>query len=162
MVQRRDNFDGRDRQETDGETIEGYCGRNVVKEMGIKDLTWLGGPNDITWTSSMLHLRPIDMLKNGQLLLDGCQLDGKSVASSDSIKKSTGIQVSPPNSEVHYGYQWWHFEDSQPVVKDLEKNDLYFGWGTHGQFLLVIPHLELVEESSAAKPWESHTGLACV
>lgn len=133
-----------------GKSLKDFAGETLFKELDIKDFSWSGGPNDITWASSMLHLRPIDMLKIGQLLLNNGQLDGKSIVNSEWIKTSTGVHVSPPNSGIHYGYQWWRFADNQPIVKDLDKNDVYFGWGIHGQFLFVIPHLDLVVVSNAA------------
>ena len=48
-----------------------------------------------------------------------------------------------------YGLGWWRFSDSNDLVSSVEKNDLYFSWGFGGQFIFVVPHLDMVVISTA-------------
>ena len=49
---------------------------------------------------------------------------------------------------LNYGYQWWLFQDDAEEVSDLMVNDMYFSWGYAGQFIFVVPHLDLVVVST--------------
>ena len=59
------------------------------------------------------------------------------------------VQVGA-GDEFNYGYQWWRFADEHSIVEALTTNDLYFAWGYDGQFIFVIPHLEMVIVTTAA------------
>ena len=40
-------------------------------------------------------------------------------------------------------------QDAEPTAAMLETNDMYTAIGLHGQFILVIPHLDMVVVSTA-------------
>lgn len=86
-----------------------------------------------------LHLRPRDMAKLGQLLLDGGQWNGERVVPADWIEVSTAAQMDAGGRE-EYAYLWWRGSQSlgDKVVEGIFAN----GWGS--QFIFVLPEYDLV------------------
>ncbi len=77
-----------------------------------------------------------DMLKFGQLYLNNGVWQGEQIISSEWIKESTSVQFERSSGTADYGYQWW--------VREFQGYDAYFAQGHYGQFIFVIPDLELV------------------
>ena len=75
----------------------------------MQDWEWARFPNGDPSTSGGLHLRPRDMAKLGQLVLDSGVWRGRQIVSADWIKQMTA-QQSPPGfsfgSLRSYGYLW--------------------------------------------------------
>ena len=139
-------------QETTGQTAEDFGGDHLFEYLRMK-WQWNKGPNNLTNTGWGLFLRPIDIANFGQLYLNGGSMDGEQIISSDWIQNSTRAHIDAGN--YNYGYQWWRFKDDHHVVSSLAINDLYFAWGYRGQFLFVIPHLDMVVVSTADNVTES-------
>ena len=68
------------------------------------------------------------------------------------VRKSTRVQVLGKGNyfPYAYGYQWWRLQDQELTVGMLAINDAYFALGFGGQFIFVVPHLDLVVVSTAA------------
>jgi len=85
-----------------------------------------------------LHLRPRDLAKIGQLVLDHGRWKGQQVVDSSWIAVSTQSQVdtdydTEPNIR-NYGYYWWVLPDWQAVE----------AWGHGGNYVLIVPARNLV------------------
>ena len=65
------------------------------------------------------------------------------------IEQSTQTHI-PVDDGYEYGYQWWRFSDNNDIVADLAVNDVYFAAGLGGQYIYVIPHLDLVIATTAS------------
>ena len=77
-----------------------------------------------------------DMLKFGQLYLNKGVWEGEQIISSEWIEESTSVQFERSSGTADYGYQWW--------VRTFQGYDAYFSQGHYGQFIFVIPELNLV------------------
>ena len=79
-----------------------------------------------------------DMAKFGQLFLNNGVWNGKQIISDKWIKDSTSVQFERPSGSADYGYQWW--------VRTFGNNNhpAYFAQGHYGQYIFVVPDLELV------------------
>ncbi|AXT63352.1 class C beta-lactamase-related serine hydrolase [Aquimarina sp. AD10] len=83
-----------------------------------------------------------DLLKFGQLYLNGGQWNGKQIISehwvAESFKKRMRLQDSRDKNE--YGYLWWHdtYIVNEKAIKSIEAR------GAGGQFIFIIPELEAV------------------
>jgi CubicO group peptidase (beta-lactamase class C family) len=86
-----------------------------------------------------IELRPRDMMKLGQLYLNEGVWNGKQIVPSVWIRESTTKKVETP-SGLGYGYFWWtrDFNWKERSVRS------YFAWGYGGQYIFVVPELELV------------------
>lgn len=91
---------------------------------------------------SGLKLRPADLARIGQLLLDGGRWEGEQVVPPDWVRESTTQQVdttsrrNQENASGEFGYQWW--------VTRADDEPAYVAWGGGGQLLEVVPSLSLV------------------
>ncbi|HSC48292.1 MAG TPA: serine hydrolase, partial [Gammaproteobacteria bacterium] len=86
-----------------------------------------------------IEMRPRDLLKLGQLYLDGGTWNGRRVVSTAWVKASWQA-ASAFAADHHYGYTW-HIVD----VKSGDKSyKLYEAGGNGGQFVIVSPELDLV------------------
>ncbi|MDA7977954.1 MAG: beta-lactamase family protein [Pirellulales bacterium] len=96
-----------------------------------------------------MHYSTRDMARIGYLMLRGGVWDGKRILSEDWIKKSTSaitpVEKMNPGGhrrgELGYGYLWWVFDG--PRVEPAFEG-AYTGIGAGGQFITVIPKLDVV------------------
>lgn len=149
-----------------GQSAEEFAEENLFSKIGITNWKWETGPNEITLTSGGLYLHPVDMAMFGYLYLKNGILNSKQIIPESWVKESTAQHIVFENVDKHvdryfaYGYQWWRFTDyyfdrlwigSPPKVIDI-----YQAQGLGGQFIVVIPHLDMVYLSTGwnpEKPW---------
>ena len=55
------------------------------------------------------------------------------------MASSTRASTRTKDGAFGYGYQWWVMP-----AKGAGSHDAYAGWGYGGQFLIVVPDLELI------------------
>lgn len=103
---------------------------------------WLETPIGRTNTGYGLWLSTRDMAKFGQLFLQKGQWQGEQIISPYWVELSTKKQFDlPPEYPTDgYGFQWWT-TDYDIADKTIET---YFADGNGGQFIIVVPELELV------------------
>jgi CubicO group peptidase (beta-lactamase class C family) len=86
-----------------------------------------------------VKLTPGDMIKLGNLLLNKGIWNGQRVVSEAWAGESTKNHISTGISipyERGYGYLWWVYEGGEHLC--------YFANGYGGQFIVVVPELEIV------------------
>lgn len=79
-----------------------------------------------------------DMAKFGMLYLNGGEWQGSQLVSQDWVTQSTTVQFERDSGSADYGYQWW--------VRTFGDHDYpaYFAQGHAGQYIFVVPDLQLV------------------
>jgi CubicO group peptidase (beta-lactamase class C family) len=100
-------------------------------------------PNGDAYIGGGIYLRPRDMLKLGQLYLDGGRWNGRQVLSRKWTELATTQHSYFPASDyvtAHgYGYTW-HLHD---VTAGGRTYRMYDAVGNGGQFVMVVPALDL-------------------
>ena len=98
---------------------------------------WPVDPAGLQTAYAYLKLRPRDMLRLGQLVLQDGVWNGRTVVSRDWVEAATTKKLDIPDSGGWgYGYQWLTAEaDGRPAV-------LAVGFG--GQLIEVVPEQDLV------------------
>ncbi len=93
-----------------------------------------------------------DMARIGVLYLNGGRWQGQQIVPGDWVTKSTSVQVFGKDDyfPFAFGYHWWRLQDQEPTVSMLAINDAFFALGFGGQFVFVVPHLNLVVVSTGA------------
>jgi CubicO group peptidase (beta-lactamase class C family) len=93
-----------------GRPLEEFAKASLFEPLGIRDWRWDRFPNGDPSASGGLRLRPRDLAKLGQLVLDGGLWKGRRIVSADWIKQMTARQ-SPRGwwfgFARSYGYLWW-------------------------------------------------------
>ena len=126
-----------------GKPIEEFAEEALLEPLGIQEEVWDRFPNGDAITSGGLRLRPRDLAKLGQLVLNAGAWHGRQIVSAGWIKQMVAPQ-SPRGSWFgfarSYGYLWWQ---GQSLIGD---HDIEWvgALGRGGQRLYVMPTLNLV------------------
>jgi CubicO group peptidase (beta-lactamase class C family) len=106
-------------------------------------------PTGEAYMAGGLRLLPRDFMKFGQLMLDGGTWNGHRILSrqwcehaSSPLVDIPGFSPVAPAFDVRYGYLWW-------VINYPYKGAslrAFAMWGNGGQFVMVVPKLNLVME----------------
>jgi CubicO group peptidase (beta-lactamase class C family) len=128
-----------------GMRTDKFAEKFLFGPLGVTDFYWAKYPDELLQTGGGLFLRPRDMLKLGQLMLDGGRWQGQQIVSESWIRACTTNHAPagaiPAAARADgYGYQWWL---STLKTADAEIAS-YTARGRGGQFILVIPRAELV------------------
>ena len=112
-----------------------YAGQNLFGPLGIQRLKWAYSPLGLAQGGGGLELLSRDLLKLGQLYLNGGTWDGKRVVSEQWVKASTTPHVEVDES-TKYGYLWW--------LKSFKGHPAAYMSGNGGNKVAVIPDLDMV------------------
>ncbi|MCK3686203.1 serine hydrolase [Maribellus sp. YY47] len=90
--------------------------------------------------SGALHLRPRDMLKIGELVLNKGRCNEQQIVSKEWIDASATTAVKTGIDNDNYSYLWWNIslESKEKEYRCIWAN----GWGS--QFIYIIPDLNVV------------------
>ena len=121
-------------------SIPDFATRHLFAPLGIQNARWAtfdnGRQHD---TGGHLYLRPRDMAKIGQLVLQGGKWNGTQLVSTGWITKSTSA-LTTMDATSKYGYLWW-----QRLFKLGDKTiTAHQARGNGGQYIFVIPELDMV------------------
>lgn len=125
------------------EPVEWFAHRTLFAPLGIVGYRWFTVPTGGPYLGGGLYLSPRDMLKIGQLYLDGGTWKGERILAEEWVRDSWGRygRLAPLDRNGHeYGYLWWHhgYEVDGAVIETIEAR----GYG--GQYIVVVPELDLV------------------
>jgi CubicO group peptidase (beta-lactamase class C family) len=124
-------------QAATGLNTRDFAQRYLFDPLGISDVTWKTDLEGIAKGGWGLAMKPRDMAKLGYLYLNQGAWDGQQIIPARWIEASTTrhIQVPEPVEpwDLYMGYLWWVHGDGP-----------YAAHGMKGQFIYVIPELDLV------------------
>ena len=126
-----------------------FAKQHLFKPLGISVNSWRQDLQDYYYGGYGLKLTARDLLKIGYLFLNNGYWDGRSIVPETWVRESTRQHMHAFNGrygQFGYGYQWW--------VKEVDGCTSYRAWGRRGQFIVVVPKLDLVivVTSDAAEP----------
>ena len=135
----------------DGDLVE-FAREHLFEPIGMENWNWTHTNGDLTNTLGGLAMSRRDMARIGVLYLNRGRWGDRQVIPADWVDHSTSTQVlgEGPYYPFAYAYQWWRFQAQEPTAATLRVNDAYFALGFGGQFVLVVPHLDLVVVSTAS------------
>jgi CubicO group peptidase (beta-lactamase class C family) len=139
-----------------GKELEMLTEERLFQPLGINEWNWEKTPRDYVNAGWGLQMKPIDMLKIGQLFLKNGVWEDHQLFDEAWRTRSTRRR-NFVSSYYGYGYFWWSFGRTADVVRSLRVNDVFFSWGEGGQFIFVIPHLSLVVVTTAGNYNNSET-----
>ena len=116
-----------------------FASRYLWAPLGIQNAAWQYSPLGTAMTGGGLGLRSQDLLKLGQLYLNGGAWNGARVVSEQWVTTSTRPHARI-DDETEYGYLWW--------LKAFRSGDrqhaAYYMSGMGGNWVVVCAELELV------------------
>jgi CubicO group peptidase (beta-lactamase class C family) len=120
-----------------GTSTYAYAQSRLARPLGIMLRPWQRDPQGIYFGGNDMYLTPREMLRVGTLYLrGGLAPDGRRVLPQAWIDSSAVPRTISPFNGNRYGYGWW--------IRDAGSHRVLYAWGYGGQFIFVVPALELV------------------
>ena len=119
-----------------GVHLDEYVEEHLFEPLGIEDHRWWMSTGSLPQAHAGLVMRPIDMMKIGQLLLNNGNWNGQSIISKEWIDESMKDRIE---GRRNYGYQWW----LRSFTINAAEYQAYFAAGNGGQYLFCFPALDL-------------------
>jgi CubicO group peptidase (beta-lactamase class C family) len=120
-----------------------YARAVLFDPLGIGETVWRAGRDGERNFASGLAMRPRDLARIGQMLLDGGKADGRQILPS-SWRDAAFQPAVRINDRREYGYHWY-LGNAPFNAPDARRHARWFGAvGNGGQRLVVFPELELV------------------
>ena len=132
---------------TSGLTLMEFAKLHLFEPLKITNYEWYITPNGGGYAAGSFFMRPIDMLKIAQLVLDSGKWKGQQIVSDNWINEMTNCQTDVEMSftrfartenakytTAKYGYFWYR---EKLKYKNIE-TELLFASGNGGQYMMVI------------------------
>lgn len=120
-----------------GTSTYAYAQSRLARPLGIALRPWQRDPQGIYFGGNDMYLTPREMLKVGTLYLrGGLAPDGRRVLPRAWIDSSAVPRTISPFNGNRYGYGWW--------IREAAGHRVLYAWGYGGQFIFVVPTLDLV------------------
>ena len=150
-----------------GKRLREFAKETLFDPLGIEDWEWEGSSGFNPAAASGLRLRPRDLAKIGQLVLERGRWQGRQIVSSSWIEDSTTPRLSGsdtammfyrPEGISSYGYLWW-LGRSPP---EHPERDMIAGGGYGGQRVFILPSLGAVVVTTAGVYGDKASGMTAL
>ena len=124
----------------------------LAKPLGFTLAQWPRDPQGIYFGGNDMLMTPRQLLAFGELYLNDGRVNGQQIVPAQWVAKSCEGRerrfrrgggppndpggVPDPTRDRKYGYGWW--------VRDFAGHETCFAWGYGGQYVFVVPDLDLV------------------
>ena len=120
-------------------TAKEFIDKEVLGKMGINTYGWQTDISGLPKSAAGSSMKSRDMIKWGMLVMNQGKWRGEQLIPTEFVKKATSkVRTNPQGTS--YGYFWWRHDMK---VGD-KKYDCMSGRGAGGQFILMLPELELL------------------
>ena len=119
-----------------------FAQETLAKPLGFALARWPQDPQGVYFGGNDMLLTPRQMVKFGEIYLHRGQVNGRQVVPASWVAESFVPRGRSGWSDELYGYGWW--------IRQMAGVPAYYAWGYGGQFIFVIPALDLVVVSTSA------------
>ncbi len=119
-----------------GMSTKVFAKQHLFDPMDIRVGGWDRDPQGYYMGGNNMALRPADMLKIGQMVLNGGTYNGDRIISEHWLQHSLQTYTRSNYNPYNFGYMWWK--------KPVAGYQVHFAWGYGGQYIFMIPNLNAV------------------
>jgi len=113
-----------------------YANLHLARPLGISLPRWQRDPQGVYFGGNDMYMTPRAMLAFGNMYLrHGRSSDGRQIVPAAWVDSSWVARTRSGWSGMEYGYGWW--------ARPMAGHDVRLAWGYGGQFIFVVPALEL-------------------
>ena len=113
-----------------------FAQNTLAAPLGITLAKWPRDPQGVYFGGNDMLLTPRQMLKFGELYLRRGRNGDRQIVPSSWVEASWTPRTRSLRSGHQYGYGWW--------IMELAGRPVEFAWGFGGQYIFVVPSLDLV------------------
>ncbi len=114
-----------------------FAQQELARPLGFSLARWTQDPQGIFFGGNEMSMTPRQMVLFGELYLNQGRAGGTRVLSEDWVARTREPRGrSRWGSDREYGYGFW--------IRELAGHDSYYAWGYGGQFIFIVPDLQLV------------------
>ena len=125
-----------------GKTTYQFAQEALAKPLGFSLAPWVRDPQGIYFGGNEMMMTPRQMLAFGEMYLNDGRVNGRQILSEEYIEESFEPRGRSRISGREYGYGWWS--------REMAGRQAYYAWGFGGQFIVLVPGLDLVVVSTSA------------
>lgn len=131
--------------------LDEFGEKYLFEPMGIDGYEWVSIKPNLIYASGDMKLKPRDMAKLGQLVMDEGKWNGNQIVSSKWIKEMTEHSIVF-SEKSGYAYHWWiqSYESESENILSIYAD----GWG--GQRIMVFPTVNMVVVFTGGNYLEQH------
>ncbi len=122
--------------EASGMNTLSFSRRHLFQPLGISIRAWDRDPNGYYMGGNNMHLSPREMLRFGQLYLNGGRYGERQIMSESWVEHTMTPAIRWGYRWSGYGYGWW--------FRRMRGHDVWYASGYGGQYIFVVPSLDLV------------------
>jgi|SRR5688572_30490168 len=119
-----------------------FANDTLARPLGFTLARWPRDPQGIYFGGNDMLMTPRQMVTFGELYLREGRANGSQVVPERWVARSIEPRGRSSWSGQRYGYGWW--------VREIAGHDAYYAWGFGGQYIIVVPALELVVAATSS------------
>jgi CubicO group peptidase (beta-lactamase class C family) len=123
-------------EKSTGMSTKAFAEEYLFRPMNITVGGWDRDPQGYYMGGNNIALNPRDMVKIGQMMLNGGSYGDQQIVSESWVRDSFKTYTRSNFNPYDYGYMWWN--------KPVGGEKVYFAWGFGGQYIFMIPNLDAV------------------
>jgi len=120
-----------------GQSTLEFAREALAEPLGFYLAPWPRDPQGIYFGGNDMELTPRQMRSFGEMYLNHGQANGTQIVPREWVEDSLIRRAqSRRDRNRFYGYGWW--------IRDMAGHETPYAWGFGGQFILLVPELDLV------------------
>jgi CubicO group peptidase (beta-lactamase class C family) len=132
-----------------------FAQESLAKPLGFSLARWTQDPQGIYFGGNEMSMTPRQMVRFGELYLNNGRAGATQVLPKEWTDKTRVPRgKSRWGSDREYGYGFW--------IRELAGYDSFYAWGYGGQFVFIVPDLQLVvvttSRSDVSRERRDHLG----
>jgi CubicO group peptidase (beta-lactamase class C family) len=120
-----------------GKSTWQFAQEELAKPLGFTLAKWVQDPQGIYFGGNEMLMTPRQMIRFGELYENNGRVGDRQLIPRQWVEKADdGVGRSRWGSDREYGHGFW--------IRDFGRYKSFYAWGYGGQFIFVIPDLDLV------------------
>lgn len=125
-----------------GKSTRQFGQEALAKPLNFTLAQWPRDSQGVYFGGNDMLMTPRQMIAFGELYLRKGRANGRQIVSEKWIDESFEPRGRSRISGREYGYGWW--------MRELSGQQTYYAWGFGGQYIMLVPDLDLVIVSTSA------------
>jgi len=138
-----------------GQNTWAYARDKLAQPLGVALPRWPADPQGIFFGGNEMRMTPRAMVRFGELYRNGGRHEGRQIVPESWVRESLTPRTGSRREGEGYGYGWF--------VGEVRGHPVFYAWGYGGQFIFVVPDLELTvvttSDHDSPREWDHLRGI---